>query len=75
MEPSLLKKLTITHQKGQIVGVENLPIVLDFVNYISAFCADLKFSEDDVLHNDEHFNMVYHLFEQNVLTKKYQIHE
>ena len=75
MEPLTLRNLTILHQQGGEINSENLPIVLDFVNYISAYCSELKFTDHDVLYNDSVFADVFHLFEQNVLTKKYQIHE
>lgn len=33
-----------------------------FIHYIEAYCAELKISETDILHNDDTFDKVYNLY-------------
>lgn len=50
-------------------------ILIDFVNYIFAYCAELKCTEFEILTNDKLYYTVYNLFESVVLHKKYLINE
>lgn len=45
-------------------------IVLEFKKYLDAYCAELKHTENDVLMNDEHYDLVYHLFDNIILKNK-----
>ena len=45
-------------------------IVLEFKKYLDAYCAELKHTENDVLMNDEHYDLVYQLFDNIILKNK-----
>ena len=71
MEPQVLRKTTIDYFNGGKCINET---VKKFIDYITAYCAEMKLTEFDILHNDKLFNSVYHLFETVVL-QKYQYNE
>lgn len=45
-------------------------IVLEFKKYLDAYCAELKYTENDILLNDEHYELVYGLFDNIILKNK-----
>jgi len=65
MNPLELRKQAIQFFQG--ITVEN-EIVKKFIDYIKAFCAELKYTEIEVLNSDKLFDNVYHLF--NVVVMK-----
>jgi hypothetical protein len=72
MEPQTLRQLAIDFFNG----IESTNEILKkFIDYIGAYCADLKCSESDILYNDKLFNNVYGLFEIVILKKQYQLNE
>lgn len=71
MIPSNFRQLTYLVIHGE--KIENNEIVNDFVNYIQAYCAELKLTDYDIVLNDDLYNMVYDLFDSVILKRKYQI--
>ncbi len=45
-------------------------LVLEFIKYLDAYCAELKYTEWDVLLNDDHYDRVYNLFTSVILKNK-----
>jgi hypothetical protein len=41
-----------------------------FFWYLDCYCAEMKHSEQDVLLNDEHYDLVWNLFSNIVLKEK-----
>ena len=72
MEPKILRQSAIDFFQGQECQNET---VKKFIDYILAYCADLKCNESDILYNDKLFNNVYGLFEIVILKKQYQLNE
>lgn len=73
MESSKLRQLA----KESILDGKSINdrVLNEFINYLSAYCADLKYTETEILINDKLYNMVYQLFESVVLNKKYQLND
>lgn len=67
MKPDNLRELTILAFQGEEIKEE---IVERFKWFIEAYCAELKRTENDVLFNDETYDMVLSLFD-NVMSKNY----
>lgn len=72
MDPQILRQSAIDFFSGK--ECDNIT-VKKFIDYIGAYCADLKCNESDILYNDKLFNSVYHLFEVVILNKQYQLNE
>lgn len=64
MKPSELRAQAIQFFQGITIDNE---IVKKFIDYIKAYCADLKFTEIEILSDDKLFNNVYHLFDVVVM--------
>lgn len=45
-------------------------IVFEFLKYLEAYCAELNFTEEDILLNDERYESVYNLFDAIILKSK-----
>ena len=65
MKPSNLRELTILSYQGEEIK-EGKELVYRFKGFIEAYCAELKKTENDVLYNDETYDVVLSLF-KNVL--------
>ena len=64
MNPVDLRNQAIQFFQGIIIEDE---IVKKFISYIKAFCAELKFTEVEILNDDKLFDKVFHLFNVVVL--------
>lgn len=67
MRPDNLRELTILTFQGEEIKDE---VVESFKWFIEAYCAELKRTENDVLFNDETYDVVLSLFE-SVMSKHY----
>lgn len=68
--PTLIRENAIKQLKGNKPCEKSKPVVDKFFNYLDCYCAELKQTEDDVLFNDEHYEMVWGLFSNIVLKEE-----
>lgn len=73
MIPVNFRELTNKVLCGEEIQVDNKNIINDFADYIKAYCADLKCTEHDVIFDDKLYEIVYGLFENVILKRKYQL--
>lgn len=62
-----LRRATIDKINGNEISEKDKIIVKDFIKYLDAFCADLNYTEFDILLNDENYEMVFGLFDNVIL--------
>lgn len=67
---TLIRENAIEQLKGNQPCEISKPVVDKFFNYLDCYCAELKFTEYDVLLNDEHYESVWSLFSNIVLKEK-----
>ena len=62
MEHSVVKNLI----KNKIIGVgvepQHEPMIKHFTNYLDAYCSELKFTDWEIVHDDEHFEKVWGIY-------------
>lgn len=68
MKASLRESMVSYINEDKLFGDKE--IVLEFKKYLDAYCAELKHTEHDILMNDEHYDLVYHLFDNIILKNK-----
>jgi len=68
MKTSLRESVISYLREQKLFGDKD--IVFEFIKYLDAYCAELNHTEWDVLSNDEHYDLVYHLFESIILNSK-----
>lgn len=68
MKASLRESMISYIKEDKLFGDKE--IVLEFKKYLDAYCAELKHTEDDVLLNDKHYDLVYNLFYSIILKNK-----
>ncbi len=64
---TLVRENAIKQLKGNQPCEISKPVVDKFFWYLECYCAELKQTEDDVLYDDEHYEMVWSLFSNIVL--------
>lgn len=72
MSPSTYRNLSYSLLQGEQIEEKFLNQIKEFINYVHAYCADLKCTENDVLTDDKLFNNVFNLFDVVILQKKPQ---
>jgi hypothetical protein len=70
MTPMDFRKLTNKVISDEEVNDDDRNIVIGFVNYIKAYCADLKCTEHDIMIDDDLYNTVYGLYQVVVVNRK-----
>lgn len=60
--PQEIRKLAISHFKGEELSKDENFKIKKFVHYMEAYCSEMNFKENDVLLNDDHFEKVYKLY-------------
>jgi hypothetical protein len=68
MKTSLRESLLSYVREDKLFG--DREIVLEFIKYLEAYCAELNYTEWDVLLNDEHYDVVFELFQNIILKNK-----
>jgi len=68
MKSSLRESVISYLTDGKLFGDRD--VVFEFVKYLEAYCAELKHTEWDVLHNDEHYDSFYSLFDYVILQSR-----
>lgn len=63
-----IRKLTISHFSNEKLTNGDSLKIKKFLQYLGAYCVEMKLNEQDVLLNDEHYEKVYRLYE-NVMLK------
>lgn len=64
---TLIRENAIKQLRGNQPCEVSKPVVDKFFWYLDSYCAELKFTENDVLLNDEHYELVWSLFSNIVL--------
>jgi hypothetical protein len=67
---TLVRENAINQLKGNRPCENSKPVVDKFFWYLDCYCAEMKHSEQDVLLNDEHYDLVWNLFSNIVLKEK-----
>ena len=65
-----LRESTIQFLNGNEVEKENKLYVDKFLYYTDAYCAEMKTTIEEILHDDKTFNMVFRLFNSVILNKQ-----
>ena len=65
-----LRESTIQFLNGNEVENENKLYVDKFLYYTDAYCAEMKTTIEEILHDDKTFNMVFRLFNSVILNKQ-----
>jgi hypothetical protein len=65
-----LRESTINFLNGKEVENEHKLYVDKFLYYTDAYCAEMKTTIEEILHNDKTYNMVFRLFNSVILTKQ-----
>lgn len=68
--PTSIRKNAIEHYYGNDISENDRKMNDKFFYYLQAYCCEMKYSELDILLNDEHYESVFHLFENVMLGKK-----
>lgn len=68
MKASLRESTILYFKDNQLFTDKEL--VLEFLRYLEAYCAELNHTEWDVLLNDEHYEQVFQLFDSIILRSK-----
>ena len=66
---SSLRESTISYFRDNQFFADK-ELVLEFLRYLEAYCAELNHTEWDVLLNDDHYEQVFHLFDNIILQNK-----
>ena len=69
--PTSIRENAIKKLKGNLPSDESKPVVDKFFSYLECYCAELKQTEDDVLYNVEHYELVWDLFSNIVLKEEF----
>lgn len=70
ISPQELRESAIAIFSGQTLT--NCRITQDFIEYINAYCYELKKTEWDILHDEETFQIVYSIFD-SICDRKIQM--
>lgn len=62
MEHSVVKNLMKNAIMGGDVEPHYQPIVKHFTSYLDAYCSELKFTDWEIVHDDEHFEKVWGIY-------------
>ena len=65
-----LRESTIQFLNGNEVEKENKLYVDKFLYYTDAYCAEMKTTIEEILHDDKTFTMVFRLFNSVILNKQ-----
>ncbi len=68
MKASLRESIISYLREDKLFGDKE--IVYEFLRYLEAYCAELNHTEWDVLLHDEHYDLVYSLFDSIILKAK-----
>lgn len=68
-----LRVCTIKHLKGIEVEEEYKKVVDRFIYYMGAYCAELKYTEGEILHNDKLYASVFRLFNSVILKRDFDL--
>ena len=60
--PEEIRRIAISHFKNEKLTIEESSKIKKFLQYLEAYCAEMKFNEQDILLNDEHYEKVYSLY-------------
>ena len=67
---TLVRENAIKQLRGNQPCETSKPVLDKFFWSVDCYCAELKHTEDDVLLNDEHYDVVWGLFSNIVLKEK-----
>ena len=70
MIPLDFRKIANKVISDEEVSTDDRNVVIGFVNYVKAYCADLKHTEHDVMLDDKLYKKVYDLYEIIVVNRK-----
>ena len=68
-----LRVCTINHLNGKEVEEEYKKIVNRFIYYMGAYCAELSYTEGEILRVDELYESVFKLFNSIILRKEFDL--
>jgi hypothetical protein len=62
VDHSVVKNLIKNKINGGDVEPHHKPIINHFISYLDAYCSELKFTDCEVVYDDEHFEKVWGIY-------------